>query len=368
MDIEFTPIFFPTKVAIIDDDPEYLSQVKLLLDDNLACQLFTSPSQALVQMQASQDKNDEFAQQCASHVAANLDSDQPVDHDHTLHQLVNDQQRFDRFSVMVVDYAMPEMSGVEVCQQIRDPWIKKILITGKASSQVAVQAFNDGVIDYFIQKEEPDVEVRLNAAINNLSQQYFTEICVARNNALKDKIPYLFDVGFVVWFKNLCREHNIVEFYLKKKELINEFMMVNKQGQLKYLFVQTAEQARAQYEVEEANQKQYLSELKTRLADENITAVTRDELNATANKSTHIREQLMQAIDTRSVISYFSSQCEYDDRYLENWQRHVYPATRYADYTYALVDVTDLPDYEPGHEVNSYESFLKNYYAGGAVN
>ena len=333
----FHPIFFPTKIAIIDDDQDYLEQVSLLVNDDVVCDLFTSPSQALNAMQIYEDRNDHFARRCSdqweteSNILGSLGitSNNP-------HQLIHDEQRFDRFSVMVIDYAMPEMSGLELCQQLRDPWVKKILITGKADSDVAIQAFNQGIIDQFIRKEDDDVDVLLNAAINKLSHQYFTEICMPKNELLLVEAPYLIEDDFIQWFKQLCQEHDIVEYYLKGNLLLSEFLLVNRQGELKLLFLQTPEHAKAQYEI---------------ALDSEITP-----------------KKLLDAIHSRDVIPYFNGRCVYDIRYKENWRHYVYATQQFNDYVYALMDANDLPEFGVEHVGYSYNQFFNDFYAGAEGN
>ncbi len=328
----FHPIFFPTKVAIIDDDPYYLDQISLLINEDVVCDLFTSPFQALSVMQNYEKKNDRFSMQCShqwesglsimSHRGGNINNP---------HQFIYDDQRFDRFSVMVVDYAMPEMSGVELCKKLQDPWVKKILITGKADLEVAIQAFNQGIIDQFIRKEEDDVDLRLNAAINKLSHQYFTEICTPKNEVLFQDAPYLLKKSFIAWFTGLCKTYNIVEYYLKGGFLISEFLLVNREGELKLLFIQTPEHAKVQYEIALGN------ELAPR--------------------------ELVDAIYARKIIPYFNGQCVYDIRFKDNWRQHVYEAKQFNEYTYALLDINNLPAFESKYVGYSYNQFFNEFYA-----
>ncbi len=335
-EIPFQPMFFPTKVAIIDDEQDYLEQINLLVNDDVACELFTSPLQALKVMRADKTKNERFVKECSSQWG-NLTSMVQLEHDMTdLHRFVYDDRRFDRFSIMVVDYDMPEMNGLELCQQLRDPWIKKILITGKADSGIAIQAFNRGLIDQFIRKEEENIDLHLNAAIDKLSHQYFTGIYASNHEPLSQKAPYLLDKYFVAWFKQLCQTHDVVEYYLKKNILISEFLLVDRAGAFKFLILQTPEQATVQYEV------------------------------ALDDKS--VPEHLLTAIHNRDVIPHFSGQGVYDNRYNANWREYVYAAKRLNDYAYVLLEANDLPELGIERVGYSYHQFLNDFYAEMLVN
>lgn len=76
--------------------------------------------------------------------------------------------RFARTQVCVVDYSMPSMSGLRVLSELT-PWSgSRILLTGRADEQLAVSAFNRGLIAQFIPKQSPDMRVRLTSAIQGL--------------------------------------------------------------------------------------------------------------------------------------------------------------------------------------------------------
>lgn len=76
--------------------------------------------------------------------------------------------RFTRTQVCVVDYSMPSMSGLRVLSEL-SPWSgSRILLTGRADEQLAVSAFNRGLIEQFIPKQSPDIRLRLTGAIQSL--------------------------------------------------------------------------------------------------------------------------------------------------------------------------------------------------------
>ena len=63
---------------------------------------------------------------------------------------------------------MPKMTGVEFCRAIRGLPVKTILLTGKASLETAISAFNEGVIDCFLQKQDSNVSTALRREIKRL--------------------------------------------------------------------------------------------------------------------------------------------------------------------------------------------------------
>lgn len=76
--------------------------------------------------------------------------------------------RFTLAQVCVVDYSMPAMSGLKVLGELT-PWSgSRILLTGRADEQLAVSAFNRGLIQQFIPKQSTDIRQRLTEAIQGL--------------------------------------------------------------------------------------------------------------------------------------------------------------------------------------------------------
>ena len=76
--------------------------------------------------------------------------------------------RFTLAQVCVVDYSMPAMSGLKVLDALTQWSGSRILLTGRADEQLAVSAFNGGLIQQFIPKQSPDIRQRLTDAIQSL--------------------------------------------------------------------------------------------------------------------------------------------------------------------------------------------------------
>jgi CheY-like chemotaxis protein len=77
-------------------------------------------------------------------------------------------ERYALTRVCVVDFSMPGMDGLQVLAELADWAGSRVLLTGQADEQVAVRAFNRGLIDQFIAKQTPDISKRLIDAIEHL--------------------------------------------------------------------------------------------------------------------------------------------------------------------------------------------------------
>ena len=79
--------------------------------------------------------------------------------------------RFSLARLCVVDYSMPAMSGLKALSEVTLWPGSRILLTGRADEQLAVSAFNSGLIQKFIPKQSPDIRMRLTEAIEKLLQK-----------------------------------------------------------------------------------------------------------------------------------------------------------------------------------------------------
>ncbi|MBI3005334.1 MAG: response regulator [Ignavibacteriales bacterium] len=78
----------------------------------------------------------------------------------------------DVFDVIIVDYSMPGMNGVDFLKWMKEHQIDTpvLMVTGAGSENIAVEAMKSGAYDYF-RKEHVDTE-RLTAEIKNIYEQY----------------------------------------------------------------------------------------------------------------------------------------------------------------------------------------------------
>lgn len=98
-----------------------------------------------------------------------FDIETTTDPDTVLERFENDQ-----LDAVISDYDMPQMTGVELLEEIRetDQDFPFVLYTGKSTEDVAVEAINAGVTDYF-QKEAGTEHYSLIAnSVQNSVEQY----------------------------------------------------------------------------------------------------------------------------------------------------------------------------------------------------
>lgn len=67
--------------------------------------------------------------------------------------------------VLVVDYSMPQLDGIELCRRLGRSSPRKVLLTGQVVTRDVVEAFENKVIDAYINKSDSDFLQALRAAI-----------------------------------------------------------------------------------------------------------------------------------------------------------------------------------------------------------
>jgi CheY-like chemotaxis protein len=174
----------------------------------------------------------------------------------SIHKTVRNRRRFEQVSVAVVDFDMPSMNGLDFCQNIENPAIRKILQTGKADERTAVNAFNDGIIDCFILKQAEDAMPYLNRAIGRMQHLYFSDFARSLSDVLAlDAHPFtgshafMRDPVFARCFAQIREQLDIVEYYLSCAP--DGFLMLNAAGIPYFLSVCAATQWLSRYECSE---------------------------------------------------------------------------------------------------------------------
>ncbi len=177
--------YYPTTTAIIDDDTDFLMMMTRHLGIN-DCLPFSSPDLAVNSI-----KNQNPYARVSSRIVkktfvpAEMISECPEDYAvvmnmRGLHQEIYNEDRFRDISVIVVDYHMGDLNGIDVCESLAAHPAKKILLTGGPDKEkVAIDAFNRGIIHRFINKSDANFPAKLKQAIASLKDAYFRDLTSA---------------------------------------------------------------------------------------------------------------------------------------------------------------------------------------------
>jgi CheY-like chemotaxis protein len=315
-------------VLFVDDNIDFLANLSLKLGANLAFQLYDSPASALVLLNS--DKNATTPMKRFFSRYHHTD-DLPMSH-HVIdvnldkvHREVYNEFRFEQVSVAVVDYDMPSINGLEFCRRIKNPAIKTILLTGKADEKVAVQAFNEGLIDRFILKHDKDAINTLNQAIVDLQHAYFRQAERMLADALTiGKHVFLSDPFFAEKFREICDEFEIVEFYLCSEP--DGMLMLNANGKSYLLIIPNDNALLAQYEI-------------------------------AFHQSAP--QELLEQLKSNQVIPYFWKTGHWVPECLD-WKKYLFPATEFKGERWYCYTIVNDPPLFKTDMVYSYRDFLND--------
>ncbi len=323
--------YYPTTTVFVDDSQGYLNSLRLILDDSLSCQFFNSAlmaEKAILQQQANKHHGSEIFEDATNSVDCPMNGHTVFLNLTAVYKITYDKQRFNDISTVVVDYAMPQINGVEFCKKLADIPLKKIMLTGQADESIAIEAFNEGIIDKFIVKNNPDINSILNQSILDLQYQYFQEITENIANPLNKEVACLFDTKFSEFFKKLTKQYQIVEYFLVQTP--GSFLMLDNQGQVYWLIVKT-----------EADIQMYEELVKEYKAPQKV----------------------IDAINTRTRVPHFWNAKHFFNVSGRAWETFMVPVAKFEgqDQRYYYAVMKDHPVSELDiKKIDSYNNFINN--------
>lgn len=238
-------LYFPTKTVILDDEQSFLEHLEVWLDGDIGeTQFFTNPTTALQFIQQHgisslngedwicQKEDEQESEQCVLSIQIQ-----------NLHKKMRDPNRFNQVSTVVVDYQMGGTNGLEWCQKITNPFVQKILLTGVADEQIAIEALNRGWIHQYVRKQDPNMLEKVVSAIKRAKRKCFSQLTTGLHFAItqEQQDTSLADIHFAEHFLKQVDSNEIAEFYLI--ESIGSFLLVDQNSKQQCFFTQTQAKA-----------------------------------------------------------------------------------------------------------------------------
>lgn len=246
---------YPTSVVLIDDDMAFLEMLSEKLEkQELPCKTFSEFQPALDHIKNNQLTHSLVRKLSKEHPEDAIDSFLTNIEVKRIRDLVYDKNRFNGISVAIIDYAMPKENGISVCNKLSIAFLKKVMLTGQAQSDVAIKAFNENLIDRFYVKNLNSLQA-LPKELSHLQKAYFISLTNAIiNDAVYERYPSmqcLKDKVFSRFFEDLCRREQIVEYYLTDIE--GSFILFDNEARPSYLSVKTDIDIQYYYEIASDN-------------------------------------------------------------------------------------------------------------------
>jgi len=154
-------------VALLDDDLDYIQLLRSLLPRDWQLRLYTDPL-ALIK-----DLSREVKAWDADIQAQRAIVDSASGPSRMVRQVAqywrSSPQRLALTTGLVVDYRLDDrMNGIEVLQKLRNWPGFKVLLTSGADDALAVRAFNDRTLTYFLSKSVPNVSKEIARVLGQL--------------------------------------------------------------------------------------------------------------------------------------------------------------------------------------------------------
>jgi CheY-like chemotaxis protein len=201
------PLFHrPGTVVFLDDDSDYLEMLALVLPRHWHLQLFLRPTDCIAYLLQEPPfwEADAWNQQ---QLVELWREGKPL-----IPQILGYWSRYtERYAlsrVCVVDFSMPGMDGLQALSELGDWPGSRVLLTGQADEQVAVRAFNRGLIDQFIPKQTPDISRRLVEAVERLLfTAHGRHAQTWRSTLRPEQSALLRAPGVDAWLSDFCARH-----------------------------------------------------------------------------------------------------------------------------------------------------------------
>lgn len=290
------PLFyFKPTLCWIDDDQLFLDAVAIHYSPNFESLSYTNSFQAVAALGTYESPLNaiNFTRELTESDLYGTHGHHPISMNiPAIKSLMTSTDKHIEIAILVSDYNMPGQTGLDVFAQLKSLPCQKILLTGDATHESVVKAFNDGLIHRFIRKDHDTASI-LQKYVTDLVEKHFQEKSRPLMNHLESSKPCaLSDPVFIKTFNEWREKENIVEFYLIHKQ--GWFLAKNANGETLY-FIVFSEQ------------------------DKNDFLALHDDAPSDTAK-------LLNAFEQGQSIPFFGVDVESWDIPHDAWEQHFYPA------------------------------------------
>ncbi len=327
------PFLYPTTTIIIDDDQNLLDSLNYNLGDHTLCKSFNNVDQATRHIDSVSHEKLDIGNFISAHsnghdFDVNDQGDLFIKIQSTYwFNILQSPERFDEISVAIIDYSMPTKDGIELCRELKNHPMKKIMLTGQADQAIAIDAFNEKIIDNFILKQNAadNIDI-LRDVIKKHTSEYIKEKTQSFKLAFSlQETRFLTHPVFQLLFEEFRLQNEIVEYYVNMQP--PGVLMFNADGRPSLLIIYEAERMRAHFEIAE-------------------------EYGAPP--------ELLSALANNQVLPLFPTDTGYyHPAHARDWQQHIYPAQKIDDEKPLFFSKLQNADFILKH-LNRYIS-LNNY-------
>lgn len=165
----------PSSMILVDDHANFLKDMEMNVPKDVLSKSFEDPREALNWINDFGGVERNLVHRAISYHGPSGDGVLLNCDIGMLEDGIMDPQRFELPTVVITDFDMPGMDGLELCAGINDQQVKKILLTGAADENTGLDAFNSGLIDGFVMKGREGAADMVFELAMTLQSKYFTD-------------------------------------------------------------------------------------------------------------------------------------------------------------------------------------------------
>jgi CheY-like chemotaxis protein len=322
--------YYPSTIVFVDDDPTLLQAVTEQVQDYAPCVAFTQADEAIAYIRSRAGKP-----------ALSLPEGESVN-ENLIYQSIYNTERYSDLALVVVDYQMPRKNGIQIAEAIHDLGIPVVLLTGEVDELVAVEAFNEDLIDAYFKKSTENLAERLAHKIFELQMRHALDRSLNITSVLSDrKIQPLsscfHDRAFISFFKHFLRTSQFVEYYLYRCP--GDFLLLDRAGQPTWFVVR---------------ERREMDLMKQKIVD----AHGRD-------FKTMEEQTLLLELDHYQRIAFFSHPSVLDGS-IEDWTQYLYPCQQIESeegklFYYALVPYQHFHTAVESEKVSGFDQYMTHH-------
>lgn len=204
------PVLYPVSVMFLDDSSDFLHALRGAFPDERLNRFFTQPQAALDFLSLRDAGMPHERDADADYFDVERKGGNAIGRD-----ALSDPTRFDQVAAVVVDYEMPEADGIQFLSSIRDAGCARILLTGVAGDHEAVDAFNAGLIDFYLKKTDVDMPRKLATVLEGAKRRH----CATKGHiSLHGAGSTYRDPRVAKLIDEVARREDIVEYYWRPEQ------------------------------------------------------------------------------------------------------------------------------------------------------
>ncbi len=319
--------YYPTSLILVDDNKKFLQSLRLRLSD-YSCFFYENPKEALDFLNNSYKFEPFINRSLLAEEDKHIEQSLAGLNIKKIHHEIYNSNRYQEISILLADYSMPYINGIEFCKKVQSIHLQKVMLTGEASNELAIAAFNKEIINKFILKSSIGFLNVIMKNIQELQENYFiklTDIGLSKSN--NNVLSIIEDPAFIEIFNLICKRNQIVEYYLLDDQ--GSYLLLDKNKKMKWLIVKKE------------------SEMQNLI---NFAAFE------------EAPEPILNALQNREKLPYFHTESELAKSPHE-WEKHLYPAIKLLGkevYYYSLIDNLTYLNLKM-EKIISYREFLDNF-------